>query len=296
MQEYSRSAGVILMVVSALVFSTAGLFTKGVEAGAWDVVFWRGLFAAILTTAYVAWRGTLREDFLQMGLSGWAVAIVGASGSAAFISAFKLTSIANVTLIYAGAPLLAALMAFFWMGERLSRAVGIGCVTALAGVAVIVSGSLGGVNLQGDFLAIWMAIAVALMLVIYRRFPGTPGGGPMVLSSLLLLPFGLYFGDPLHNLPGEIAILAAFGLIFAVASVTMVEGAKRLPSGETALLSTLDAPLAPLFAWMMFSQVPPILTVLGGVLVLAGIVVSQSHEFLQERLKRREFACPVQSD
>jgi len=43
--------------------------------------------------------------------------------------------------------------------------------------------------------------------------------------------------------------MAAFGLIFAIASVTLAEGMKRIPAGETALLSTLETPLAPL-VWM----------------------------------------------
>ena len=34
--------GAVLVVISAITFSTAGLFTKGVEAGSWDVIFWRG--------------------------------------------------------------------------------------------------------------------------------------------------------------------------------------------------------------------------------------------------------------
>ena len=34
--------GAFLVVISAITFSTAGLFTKGVEAGSWEVIFWRG--------------------------------------------------------------------------------------------------------------------------------------------------------------------------------------------------------------------------------------------------------------
>ncbi len=31
----------MLVVVSALMFSSAGLFAKGIDAGAWDIIFWR---------------------------------------------------------------------------------------------------------------------------------------------------------------------------------------------------------------------------------------------------------------
>ena len=250
-------------------------FTKGVEAGSWDVIFWRGLFAALLTTTYVFLRGTARAEFMQMGGSGWAAALVGASGTAAFIPAFKLTTVANVSLIYAATPLLAALLAWLWVGERLTKRVAVGCIAAFAGMAVIVSGSLGGLNLNGDLLAVWMTTAMAVLMVIYRRYPKTPAAGPAVLSSLVLLPLGLALGTPLANPPPEIMIMAAFGLVFALGSVTLAEGARRVPAGETALLSTLEAPIAPVFAWLAFAELPSIATVIGGLLILAGVVGTQ---------------------
>ena len=271
----SRTIGIALVVVSALVFSTAGLFTKGVEAAAWDVIFWRGLFAALFTTAYILWRGSFRAEFTHMGYSGWAAALVGASGSAAFISAFKLTTIANVSLIYAASPLLAALLAWAWVGEGLTKRVLLGCAAAFTGMAIIVSGSIGGVNLQGDLLAAWMTLAMAIWMVIYRRYPKTPAAGPMVLSSLVLLPVGYMLGTPFFNPPSEIAIMIIFGLSFALASVTLGEGAKRLPAGETALLSISEVAFAPLLAFLVFAELPAFATIAGGILVLAGVVGSQ---------------------
>lgn len=271
----TRATGIALVVASALVFSTAGLFTKGVHAGAWDVIFWRGLFAALFTTAYILRRGSFRADFINMGYSGWAAALVGASGTAAFIPAFKLTSIANVSLIYAASPLLAALLAWAWADEGLTRRVLMGCAAAFAGVAIIVGGSIGGVHLHGDLLAAWMTLALAILVVIYRRYPDTPAAGPAVLSSLALLPFGLAFGTPFSDPPQEIIIMVAFGPTFALASVTLGEGAKRLPAGETALLSTLEVPFAPLFAWLLFTELPAVTTIAGGLIVLAGVVGTQ---------------------
>jgi drug/metabolite transporter (DMT)-like permease len=271
----TRAAGIALVVVSALAFSTAGLFTRGVDAGAWDIIFWRGLFAAIVTTGYILWRGTVRTDFARMGWSGVAAAIASASATAAFIPAFKFTTIANVSLIYAAAPLVAALLAFATIGERLTRRVIMGCVVAFVGVAVIVGGSLGGLHLKGDLLAAWMTFAIAVMLVIYRRYPETPAAGPSVLSSLILMPFAIGFGAPLTDAHSEVAILAAFGIVFALAAVTFGEGAKRLPAGETALLSSLEVCSAPLLAWMIFQEMPAWTTWAGGALVLAGIIGTQ---------------------
>ncbi len=262
--------GMGLIIVSALTFSTAGLFTKGVEAGPWEVIFWRGLFAVGFTVVWVFSRASLRHNF-NMGYSGLCIAVVGALGTAAFISSFKFTSIANVSLIYAISPLIAALLAWIVIGERISARMLTGCLAALVGVAIIVSGSLGQISLTGDMLALWMTFVMALTMVLYRKHPLTPTAGPAILSSLLLLMAALVFGHPLAVEFSEILILAAFGLLFAIATVTLAEGAKRVPSGQTALLSSLETPLAPIFAFLLLAEVPNMATFLGGALILIAV-------------------------
>jgi len=271
----SHKAGIILVTFSAIVFSSAGIFTKAVESGAWEIIFWRGVFAAGFTTAYVMWRGSFRREYVHMGGSGWAIAIVGASGTAAFIPAFKLTTMANVMLIYAAAPLIAALLAWFWIKERMTLRVMLGCLGAIAGVAIIVQGSFGELNLRGDLLALWMTIVMAILMVIYRRYPATPAAGPAALSSLLLLPPAILFSNPFAIPLYDFLVMAAFGLIFAIASVTLAEGMKRIPAGETALLSALETPLAPLFGWMFFAEIPASTTFLGGAVILFAVLATQ---------------------
>jgi len=275
MSDNTHFTGVVLIVVSAIVFSTAGIFTKGVSVGAWEIIFWRGVFAAGFTIIYVLWRGTFRREFMTMGKSGLSVALVGASGITAFIPALKLTTMANVALIYASAPLLAALLAWLWIGERLSGRLVAACLATFMGVAIIFSGSIGSINIRGDLLALWMTCALAIMMAIYRRYPKTPAAGPAALSSLLLLPPALLLGVPFSVPWQELAILIAFGLVFAIASVTLAEGAKRIPAGETALLSVLETPLAPLFGWLFFAEIPPMATFVGGTLILAAVIATQ---------------------
>lgn len=266
--------GVILLVASAVTYSTAGVFTKGVEAGAWTVIFWRGVFAALSTTAWAASRCSLRREFFGMGWAGLTVGLVGAAGTAAFISAFKLTSIANVALIYAVAPLIAALLAWRTIGERVTRRTALGTAASIVGVAIIVAGSVGSVNLIGDGLALVMTVAMASIMVLYRARPDTPSAGPSVLQTLLLFPFAIALGSPFQAELDEIAILAAFGILFAIASVTLAEGAKRVPSGQTALLGALETPLAPLLALLILAEVPPVATLIGGAIVLVAVLAS----------------------
>lgn len=274
-QQSAHRIGIGMMVLSALVFSTAGLFTKSVTAGAWEVIFWRGVFAALITGGFLIGRGQLRREWQNAGSAGWAVAVIGGLSTAMFIAAFKATSVANVALIYACAPMLTALFAWRAMREQMARPMVIGALGAFAGVAVLMAGSLGGLNLYGDLLALGMTIGMGTIIVIYRRFPNTPAALPMVGSSVLLLPACLWFGAPMAVAGSEIVLLAGFGAVFALASILLAQAAKRVPSGEAALLSTLEAPLAPFLAWIILAEVPPWTTFLGGAMIVLAVLASQ---------------------
>ncbi|MBD3664411.1 DMT family transporter [Sulfitobacter aestuariivivens] len=270
-----RNTGALLVVLSAVVFSTAGIFTKSVTADAWQVIFWRGLTAAAFTLFYLLLRGRLGSEIRAFGIPALLVVGLGAAGSAAFVTSFKLTSVANVALIYGAAPFLAAGLSWALTRERPTRTVMIASVAGFSGVALIVSGSLGGGTLAGDALALFMTAMLAGIMVIYRRFPATTAALPAALSSIVLLPIAARFSDPMQTVLAEIPTLAAFGLVFAVASVTLSEGARRLPAAETALLSTLELPLAPVLALIILSEAPPLTTVAGGLIVLISVVWSQ---------------------
>lgn len=266
--------GVLLLIGSALAFSATGIFAKLVDAGAWAIIFWRGVFASAVTSVWIASKGNLIGEFFAMGRPGLAVGVVGALGTAALIPAYKLTDVANVALIYAAAPLIAALVAWIAIGERVSRRTALGAAGAMLGVGIIVMGSIGRLNLAGDGLALLMTTVMAIIMVIYRAFPETPGAGPSVLQSLFLIPCALALGAPLQIAGSEIALLALFGCLHAFASVTFAEGAKRVPAGQAALLGAFETPLAPVLAIVILAERPTQATLIGGTVVLVAVLAT----------------------
>jgi drug/metabolite transporter (DMT)-like permease len=272
----NRTPGVILVVVSAVVFSTAGIFTKGVSTEAWGVIFWRGAAAALFTITYLVVRGNLVAEIRAFGKPALLVTAMMAAGTAAFIPAFKLSSVANVALIYAAAPFIAAGLSWVFIKESPTRKVILASLAAFGGVVIIVSGSFGGSQIKGDLLGLFMTSMMAGVMVVYRMYPGTTAALPAALSSVVLLPVALMFGDPIDAPIAELPTLTAFGFVFAIASVTLSEGARRLPSTETALLSTLEMPLAPVLAYVVLSELPTLPVLAGGLIIFLAVIWSQT--------------------
>src|SRR5262249_41110185 len=179
--------GVLLVTVSAVAWSTAGFFTRLVALDAWTILFWRGIFAGLFIAVYIVWQyrvDTLRV-YRSMGRPGWLFAICSAFGMTTFISALKLTTVADVAIIYATVPFVTAVLAWLWLREGTSATTWIASALAFAGVLVTLGGSSFGANLWGDLLAFTMTGSVAVMLVISRRHRDIPLVPAAALSNLL---------------------------------------------------------------------------------------------------------------
>jgi drug/metabolite transporter (DMT)-like permease len=266
--------GIILVTAAAVAWSTSGLFTRALTADTPTVLFWRGLFGAIGTCILVAalpQTGGIKT-FRSLGRPGLAYAALTAISMLLFISALRQTTVAHVAIITAIVPFMAALLGWMVLAERPHVAAIIASIAALIGVAIMTGLSTDG-RLFGDALATAMALCMAGMILISRCFPGIPALPATCLASALsaaaTLPFITLTAVTAHDL----GILALFGLVNQVLGFGLFAlGARLLPPMETALITALDAPLAPLWVWLVFAETPANATLIGGAIVLAAVI------------------------
>ncbi len=280
--------GLLLVAASAVIWSTAGLYTRLVSTDLPTTLLWRGVFGALGIAALLAWqkRSRVFTEFRAMGWREWLYASVGAIGMVAFIASLRTTTVAHAAVIYAIVPFAAAALGWLILKEKPSASALTASAAAVVGVAIIVGvGSEG--TLFGDFLALIMTLCMACLMVMSRRWQTiamVPAAGvSALLSAAVVLPFA----TPLS--PGTLdwATLLAFGITnSALGMVLFATGAKYLPAIETALIGALDAPLAPLWIWLVFSETPTRPTIIGGTIVMAAVVVHtlmQGHTLIQGR-------------
>jgi drug/metabolite transporter (DMT)-like permease len=265
--------GIILVSVSAVVWSTVGLFAKGIEADVWVILFWRGLFSILILGLYVYRKSELgmAHEFKSLGWPGWLSAVIGAAATICFISAFKYTSIANVSIIYAVTPFIVAILSWLLMREKITVRTIISATLALVGVAIMVGGSRGSINLFGDGLALLMALGMAALVVIFRMFPERPMILSTLISAAIHVVLSLVLSSPFVVGTMDLVLLIGFGVVFATATILMVEGTRLIPASQSAIIGTMEAPLAPIWAWLVFIQIPSTATWIGGGLVLTAV-------------------------
>lgn len=282
--------GFLLVFLAALCWSLGGVIARFIEADdSWTAVFWRSVWAASFLFCFMLWRDGLRGTallFRRMGLPGLAVAGCFAFASSAFVIALSYTTVANILLMQAGAPLFAALIAFLLLGERVSAPTWIAIATVLGGVAVMVSGSLtGGVSAVGDGLALMIVIVFSIATVLTRRFADVRMTPAMCLGTAAAGLFASTQASTLAVTATDMGFLFAFGAVnLGLGLAFFATGARMIPAAYAALLATFETLLGPVWVWLVHAETPSARTLLGGAIVFSALLAHIALEF--RRLSR----------
>ena len=270
-----RRRGQIYVGLAAVAWSTAGVLQRQLTLDTPTQVFGRAVFAGLALLAYVAVveRGRMREAFQSVGLAGVAVAVCVATASGAFIGALNHASVARVLFILAVSPMLAALLARVALGEPITRRTVLAMSLALAGVALML-GSPGEGSLAGDGLAFLAALAFAVMIVITRwRHDVSMAPATFVSQAILVVVF-LPFASPGEIAADDVGWLAALGIgQIGLGFALLTVGARLIPAAQVGLITLLEVVLGPVWVWLALDERPSTLTLVGGAIVIAAIVI-----------------------
>jgi drug/metabolite transporter (DMT)-like permease len=270
-----RRRGQIYVALAAVAWSTAGVLQRQLTLDTSTQVFGRAAFAGAALLGYVAIveRGQVLRGFKAVGGAGIAVALCVAIASGCFIGALNHASVARVLFILAVAPVLAALLAWATLGEPISRRTVLAMVLALSGVAVML-GAPGEASLTGDGLAFVAALAFSVMIVITRWRHEVSMAPATCLSQAILVAAFLPFATPGEISGDDLAWLAALGIgQIGLGFALLTVGARLIPAAQVGLITLLEVVLGPVWVWLALDERPGTLTLVGGTIVIAAIVL-----------------------
>ena len=271
--------GFLLVFLSALFWSFGGAIARFIDTGdSWTVVFWRSAWAAAFLFAFMLWRdgprGTLAL-FRGMGFPGLAVALCFATASTSFVVALAYTTVANILLMQAGVPLIAALISWLLFRETVALPTWLAIAAVIAGVAIMVSESFtGDVSPVGDGLALLIAVVFSIATVITRRFAHVRMTPATCLGTIFAALFAATQTVTFATSSSDMGFLFAFGALnLGLGLACFASGARVIPAAFAALLGTLETVLGPVWVWLIHSEVPSGRTVLGGSVVFLALLV-----------------------
>ncbi len=304
----SARAGLLAAVVSAAAFGTSGPFAKALLTGGWtsgSVVLLRVAGAALVLAvpAALALRGrwSLVRHNLGLVLVYGLVAVAGCQ--VAYFNAIGSLPVGVALLLeYSGTVLV---VLWLWARTRLapSRTTLVGALVALGGLALVldVTGQAPP-PLAGVLWGLVAAVGLAAYFVSSSAHPARGEGLPPValaalgmavgavalalLGAVGVLPMRFATGDVTlagHALPwwapvGELAVVAA-----AAAYLLGTFAVRRLGATVASFLGLTEVLFAIVFAWLLLGELPRVVQLAGGVLVIAGVVLVRLGEIRATR-------------
>ena len=267
------------------------------------IFFWASAFAGI--RAGLEFYGPGHVALLRLGIASlvlgiYAVAVrmplpdlkdlpaIALAGFLAFTVYHTSLSFGEVTvsagpasLLVNTAPIFTALLATAFLGERLKVLGWAGMIISFCGAALIALGEgQGFAPAPGAFIILLAAVSVSIYLIIQRPYLRKYGALNFTayalwagtLFTLVFLP-GLV--SELEAAPPEVTLAMVYLGVFptAVAYVTYAYVNSVMPASRAVSFLYLVPALAFLIAWVWLGEVPGILSVVGGGIVLSGVIL-----------------------
>ena len=221
--------GMVLVFGAALVWSFGGAIAHGLEVSdPWTIIAWRAVFAALCVAA----------------------------ATTSFVVALGYTSVANILLMQAGVPLIAALLGVVFLREAVDGVTWAAIIAVIAGIGVMVSDSFSAsVSFIGDGLALLIAVVFAAATVITRRYSGVRMTPAACLGIMASGAAGWLLSSGMRVSVTDLGLLVLFGAFTLGFGMAMfVTGARMIPSALAALISTMEPVLGPVWVWLVHEK------------------------------------------
>jgi drug/metabolite transporter (DMT)-like permease len=291
-EQYTTTRVTITMGFAVVALAFASIFITELERSQVPplvIAFYR---MAIATALMLPWTMTFkRKEITSLARSDLGLLVLGglclAVHFGAWITSLKYVPIATSIVLVNSHPLFVVIASYFFLGERPPRRGWIGTGVGLAGMAVMSHDALGNVQfaMKGAGLALLGALAVVGYFIAGRKARArinllsyvTP---LYAACSVILLIWVLIAGDRLAPYSGTVwTYLAALAIVPTIVGHTLFNWALKHVRPTSISIAFLGEPVvASLLALIFFAQRPPLATIIGGVLVLAGVYLTASRQ------------------
>jgi drug/metabolite transporter (DMT)-like permease len=298
--ERSAGVGLGLALLSAVTFGTSGTFARALIEAGWSaeaaVAARVGIAALVLAVpSAVALRGKWRVLRRNLGTVGVFGLLAVAGAQVGFFNAVRYLPIGIALLLeYLGIILV---VAWTWAvhGQRPRRLTVAGSAAALVGLVFVLDLTGGGrIDPVGVLWGLGAAIGLATYFVLSARvdadLPSVAlASVGMAIGAGVLVALGVLGALPMHATFGAVTFaghrtnwlvpIAGLSLVAAVVSYVSGIGAARILGARlSSFVGLTEVLFAVLVAWLVLGELPTVVQLFGGVLIVAGVALVRVDE------------------
>lgn len=263
-----RRHAVVLLVLSAVLWSTGGLLIKWIAWPALAVAGMRSaIAAAVLLLVLREWRCRWSWLYVSGGLAG-AASMVG------FVVATKLTSAANAIFLVYTAPLYVALLSVWVLREPIRGVDWLTILLVLLGMGCFCVEQLSSQGWTGNLCALGSGLALAWLVVCLRKQAAVSPLTTLLLANVLVAVAGVpYMFAAMPDLASWGALLFAGVVQLGVPTVLYCKAIPHVRAIEAALIPVIEPVLNPFWVFLLVGEVPSGWALFGGAIDLGAVTM-----------------------
>ncbi|CAG0956117.1 MAG: DMT family transporter [Rhizobiaceae bacterium] len=287
--QTDHKRGLLLTAIGGLTLTVDIPLIRLAEGEAWSILLLRtGTTFVAALVIWAVWRLiTPQVPQLLPGRAGVVVAALYGLGSITFVTAVFSTSTANLVFILAFTTMFAALLSWLFLKERPRPATLLAMAAMIVGVLIIVGDSVGTGNVFGDFMALCSSFLIASAITVSRA-----SGRDMGFTALIgvIMPFmvalAVVAGDTGYRVDAPWWIIFNGAVVMPISFFCLAAGPRYISGAEVAMFYLLETVLAPVWVWMIFSEVPTTNSLIGGAILITALVAHSIWQLVESRRHR----------
>lgn len=271
------------MLLSAIVMSFSGLIVRLMEnANAWQINIYRNMaFIFILLFIYAFKSRNIK--FLKSLRLSWATLFLSlslATTGITIVQALSTTTVANTMFVMAAVPFISMILAYIFLGEKISKTTFICVVVAILGIVIMFINGEGNSSLFGNTMAVIAAISFSTFAVLVRANSNTEMLPALVYAALIVVVVSTFFArNDLGISQYDLILCIIWGIgLSGLSHLVFIYAAKYIKTAELTLFGLFESALAPFWVWLIVSEDPGAFALIGGIIVIAAISYKTIYE------------------
>jgi len=278
-----HNKGIIAVFLTAILWSSGGLFIKLISLDSMELSFFRCAIAAIVFAVM------FRKKILKLNPLALLNSLAYAAVLILFVIATKTTTAANAIFLQSTAPIYVLIFEPLLTKTKWERINIITIVVCFLAMILFFMGDLTPGDIKGNIAALLAGIAFATFFLGMKKNDPQYGVSSIFYGNVIVALICIPFVTDLTSISIQdfamVSFLGVFQIAFAYALFSY--GLKRIIAVEASIISMFEPVLNPIWVLIGYGEMPTFFAAIGGGIIIVAIAtrtIIASSDFFRKRI------------
>lgn len=280
--EHNR--GILAVFLTAILWSSGGLFIKLISLDSMELSFFRCAIAAVVFALM------FRKRILKLNPLALLNSLAYAAVLILFVIATKTTTAANAIFLQSTAPIYVLIFEPILAKTKWDKINIITIAVCFIGMILFFMGDLTPGDIKGNIAALLAGVAFATFFLGMKKNKPQYGESSIFYGNVIVALFCIPFVTDLTSISLQdfamVSFLGVFQIAFAYALFSY--GLKRIIAVEASIISMFEPVLNPIWVFIGYGEVPSFYAIIGGIIIITAIsarTIISNSDFIKTKFR-----------